>query len=592
MTKPVPLRRNNTFVAEYTASSGSSRFSSISKSVFRMTSATPSSRDPSAVCSFQDCLSPLREADLLQAPMIDTPEPLAKFETPLNVTTNDWLAFNKSCDSPPEASERTWGTTTTRALDYLDLMICHQDFPRLVEISTKARAANVEMSVVSDVAVAIERMNTRFAGSGKNLTIERGQYHCTDRSMDFRFMKLNQHLETQQTSSIRSPPYTKNPSIRNWEIFKETKRDTLMKATFGDNKKTIRIDDLQLLSEQTGVAVADIVSYVKSRGRKEVKLSLLPKLMQKTKETVYMEGPPVDCNRFLPLASSTPNKFQPTSAWLSRHLVAMAEKSTPVPKSCEPRSKTTGSKSRNAKSGGISPTIKVCFGKAYRAPSRSPHWHRTLSTALAKTHKSRSPTRYNAIRYLLEEPSTKVSEKRRWSSQATAVTDRAVVLDPSTTKKPRRDIPTFSLNIRNGNATPLSDLSLRSSMSHSVDTSFLQRVGAFSETPLGDKSFPYSSPSIFSQGAMDSATWESFDQCYSSLFCLNGIKEEHDNCDRIKVREPGYKDTLIEEAEVRSCPAGETTDEIIINKRLFSDNDEDLLSDTEHVSKTMAFQFV
>jgi hypothetical protein len=413
--------------------------------------------------------------------------------------------------------------------------------------------------------------------------------------MDLLFMKLNQHLETQQTSNTRSPPsplYTKNPSIRNWENLEETKRDTLMKATFGDHKKTIRIDDLKLLSEQSGVAVADIVSYVKSRGRKEVKLSLLPKLMQKAKETVCMDGASVDCNRFRTSASPTPSKFQPTSAWLSRHLVAMAEESTPAPKACKPRSKTTGSKSQHAKSGGLCSTLKVCLRKADQAPSRSPHWHRTSSTALAKTLKSRSPTRYNAIRYLLEEESTTASEKRRWSSRATAVTDRAVVLDPSTTKKPRRNIPTFSLSIPDGNATPLSDLSLRSRMSYSVDACFLHRVGTFAETPLVDKSFPNSSPSIFSQGAMDSATWEPFDQCYTSLFCLNSIKEEHDNCDCIKVREKGSKDTLIEETEMRSCPAGETTDEIIVNKRLFSDDDEDLLSDTEYVSKIMAFQFV
>jgi hypothetical protein len=565
------LCRIDSFVAKHSPSTGSSQLSPVSKSLVQLSLATPSSRGPFAAFSSVGFLSPYHEADLLQAPMIDTPESVAKFETPWHVVNKYCRTFNL-CDDPPE-DERVIGPTTC-ALDDLDLVLCHQDFPHPVEMSTNVGTPNVELSAVSDFLVAIERMNMRFAGGGKNLTIERGQYEWTNRTIDFLFIdcELDQYnLEAKKGSNFSTPPsiiFTKNPSVGNCENIEELKRDILIETAIGDDRQTIfGIDDLPVLSQKTGVSVADIVSYIKyikSRGRTEVKLSLLLQLMQNTKADECIS---VDCIGAPPMASPTRSKWQTYTL-----------DTTPAPS--KPCAKRTGSKSRPSTDGGASSTTKVPFRKTKHAPSPTSLWYCVSSYQVAMTPKSRSSIRYNTSCNRSAKRST--SEKRHWSSQTSVAAEIAAARDPCTTKRPRQNLSISSLSAPNGTATPLSDLSFVTKKGYSVDASFLGRVVTFFETPSVAKYLSFPSPSILLPAAtdLDSTTeeiWECFEQYCASLFCFNSIKEESDDGDRDNI----LRD--IEAREAPSCP---------VNKQLFLDDEQESVSDKKFVPKIMAFQFV
>lgn len=516
-----PLQNTKSAPVDY-QSGVSSRYLSVRKVLTQTKSRLSSPRGTSAIFASKHRFS---ESSLLQAPLIGTPDMvssnLSKSGTSFVVKLEDWLTLNLE-NTPSNGKEHP--TISSREVDDLDLMLCHEDFPQLVDLSARVGEKGNSIPAVARISEALNRLKLQPA-CGKNLIIERGNYPSTDHQMECHFIDLGQELDDIKTCKADLP----SSSVGDWNNIPVDKRDVLLKATVDVNEHdTVRISDMVRLSEDIGVPVADIVSFMKSRGREEVKLSVLQQVAKEQTVKECMDSFSIGTIDRSPSASSSRYRQHHPSARRSPRLSAMTGY-TPIPLSTQRRPKSTASRGRPPKHSVNRSHLKVRVQEPGQTPPHPRIWY-PKETSNQQYEGSPSPMRASAsssfIKALLKRSAkrpalTPVPKNRSCVRVGSVATDGVIDLTPRTTKKPRRNVPMSSLKVSLERNTPMSDISFRSPASGRMDVSFLGGLDTFSESPFASSSLSVASQSIHTPGA--------------NTLRLRSIKEEtaaDDDCHR------------------------------------------------------------
>jgi hypothetical protein len=244
-------------------------------------------------------LSPFDERRLLQGPIIDTPESLKASFLKMYVPTPsayDPVATD-SVASPQQArdgslmreplsicrdsvvadephQQQIEPPEATGGVGWVDLMLCHQDFPHLVALSSQVASTDPTYKIPPEIEVALERLKWRL--SGKNLTIHRGLYPWVDLKIDVYIDLMRQALKSDDTRSTIGPSSKSVPGFGNWRKVEKQKYNQVMASTFKAGNET-KLDTRSIIqtSDETRVPVADVVACLKSRRRKSIKPSAL-----------------------------------------------------------------------------------------------------------------------------------------------------------------------------------------------------------------------------------------------------------------------------------------------------------------------------
>lgn len=533
---------------------------------------------PSVEFASTSSLSPCPKSALLRAPLIDTPgyvtSTLAKSGASPFIAKEDRSGLKSYYPSSREVESPIPIFST---VDEIDLMICHQDFPLLVELCTKV-GGTTAIPATSKISSAFDRLMGRSIG-GKNVTIERGQYPWADYQMDTNFDRLEQELHTKNApyaSNRASSISSKKLSLSGLSTIAEEKKGFLNKALAQeDPAKSMGMNDLVQLSVDTGISISDIINYIKSRGRKEVKRSVLQKVEGQRETVTSWTSPTVG-------SISRPQHYgHHHSARRSPRHLSMNEVTTPPPTSSSSRFKKSGSRGRPPK---YSPAQA---NTGFKSPGRRGRPPKTPMPATIKTtggcKSSGRPPKTSAIRRSLlkvrfQEPEfsptriwrtpigdSSTSKKRRCSSKSSIATDGAIGWSTSTSKKSRRYNPVSSFKMSLRSNTPMSDLSAGSLMDTSTDSSFLGGLDNFSTSPIVGQCVPVASPRFRSQWAVDTSklTEESCDSMYASVIIpLKGIQEEAES----------YSDAKHPQLEKTTPLDTENSTKDGLNKQLFMDD--------------------
>ncbi|KAL3911581.1 MAG: hypothetical protein SGILL_007224 [Bacillariaceae sp.] len=130
---PLPFQESPTF-------SKSSDFSTVAKTLLKTPKTIRSSMyayNPSPIFAANFHLSTPEVSSLLRGPLIQTPESLKALQATENIPTGAEV-----CGPNFPLSHQQWQSPkpVVQSLSWMDLMVCHQDFSHLVELSTQAVA--------------------------------------------------------------------------------------------------------------------------------------------------------------------------------------------------------------------------------------------------------------------------------------------------------------------------------------------------------------------------------------------------------------------------------------------------------------------